>query len=301
MIAVHQLTKQYDGHKVVDEVSFTVAKGETLVLLGTSGCGKTTTLKMINRLIEPNAGTITINGVDVRQRNVAELRRDIGYVIQDTGLFPHYTIGENIATVPKLLGWSASQMEQRTQELLIMLHLPESYLRQYPDQLSGGQRQRVGLARALAANPPVVLMDEPFGALDPVTRTSIRREFKRLDALKQKTIVLVTHDVQEAFELGDRICLMDQGRIQQLGTPRELLTRPANAFVQQFFADQRLTLQLQLITVQDIAPYFSYPIEWPAVTPVNDVLNQLGTTKMSNALTAELLLALGKYMNHQSA
>ncbi len=301
MIQVENLTRQYGDRNVVDRVSFSVAEGETLVLLGTSGCGKTTTLKMLNRLIEPTSGTIQVNGSDIRQQPAHVLRRDIGYVIQDTGLFPHYTIGENIATVPRLLGWSATQIQQRTRELMTLLKLPESYLNQFPDQLSGGQRQRVGLARALAADPPVVLMDEPFGALDPVTRVGIRREFRRLDALQRKTIVLVTHDVSEAFELGDRICLMDQGRIQQIGLPKELLGKPANEFVRRFFADQRLNLQLQITTVADIVPYFPRKVEWTPTTPVADVLNQLTDTKLGNALAAELLSALGQYMTHQTA
>ncbi|GAA4395523.1 hypothetical protein GCM10023187_02510 [Nibrella viscosa] len=254
MLAVRNLTKWYPHHTAVDDVSFLVQEGETLVLLGTSGCGKTTTLKMINRLIEPTSGLIELNGTDIRRQPAHELRRSIGYVIQETGLFPHYTIAQNIAVVPQLLGWEAVRIRRRTDELLAMLHLPETSLRQYPDQLSGGQRQRVGLARALAADPPVVLMDEPLGALDPVTRAGIRREFRQLDALRRKTIVMVTHDVQEAFELGDRICLMDQGRIQQIGTPKELLLRPANNFVRRFFDDQRLTLQLQTVTLQDLLP-----------------------------------------------
>ncbi len=300
MIEVEHLTKRFGNTKAVDDVSFTVAEGETLVLLGTSGCGKTTTLKMLNRLIEPTSGTIRINGTDVGGRPVHELRRDIGYVIQDTGLFPHYTIGENIATVPRLLGWDTTRIQQRTRELLAMLRLPESYLNQFPDQLSGGQRQRVGLARALAADPPVVLMDEPFGALDPVTRVGIRREFRRLDALQRKTIVLVTHDVAEAFDLGDRICLMDQGRIQQIGPPKDFLTKPANKFVRSFFADQRLNLQLQTITVQDITPHLTYPAGWPLTTSVADVLNGLDETSSGRAQSADVMTALGQFMSHQT-
>ena len=180
-----------------------------------------------------------------------------------------------------------------------MLRLPESYLTQFPDQLSGGQRQRVGLARALAADPPVVLMDEPFGALDPVTRVGIRREFRRLDALQRKTIVLVTHDVAEAFDLGDRICLMDKGRIQQIGPPKDLLIKPSNAFVRTFFADQRLHLQLQTTRIADVLPYFPHKAEWELTMPVGDVLNQLAATRMGNALAADLLTAFGKYMTHR--
>ncbi|GAA4454738.1 hypothetical protein GCM10023189_21610 [Nibrella saemangeumensis] len=281
MLTVQHLTKRYPNHTAVDEVSFSVREGETLVLLGTSGCGKTTTLKMINRLIEPTAGRVDLNGTDIRRQNVHDLRRTIGYVIQETGLFPHYTIAQNIAVVPQLLGWADQRIRQRTAELLAMLHLPEASLHQYPDQLSGGQRQRVGLARALAADPPVVLMDEPLGALDPVTRASIRREFRHLDALRQKTIVMVTHDVQEAFELGDRVCLMDKGRIQQIGTPKELLLRPANDFVRRFFDDQRLTLQLQTVTLQDLLPLLATYQPMPS-----DTLLLPPDTSVSDALKA---------------
>ena len=255
MIAVRNLTKQYSDHKAVDDVSFDVKAGETLILLGTSGSGKTTTLKMINRLIEPTSGTITIDGVDTRQRSSHDLRREIGYVIQETGLFPHYTIAQNIALIPQVLHWDEPRIQARIRELVTMLRLPESCLTVYPSQLSGGQRQRVGLARALAAQPSILLMDEPLGALDPVTRSHIRREFRQLDELRQKTIVMVTHDVQEAFELGDRIGLMDGGRMQQIGTPQELLLRPANDFVRQFFADQWLPLQLHTFSLRDLSPY----------------------------------------------
>lgn len=234
MIEVRSLTKRFGEQLAVDNVSFSVGLGETLVLLGTSGCGKTTTLKMINRLIEPTSGTITVDGVDVRQQPGPDLRRRIGYVIQDGGLFPHYTIAEAIATVPKLLNWEPAAIEQRTRELIAKLQLPETALRRYPAELSGGQRQRVGLARALAARPPVVLMDEPFGALDPFTRRHVRRELFGLNELKETTVVLVTHDVSEALELADRIVLMDKGRIVQIGPPDELMKQPANAFVRDF-------------------------------------------------------------------
>ena len=230
-----------------------VAAGETLVLLGPSGCGKTTLLKLLNRLIEPDGGTVEINGLDVRDQRPETLRRGIGYVIQQVGLLPHYTVAENIAVVPKLLGHAPAAIAARTTALLTRLHLPpEQYAGQLPQQLSGGQQQRVGLARALAADPPIILMDEPFGALDPITRASIRREFRELEELKNKTVVLVTHDVTEAFELADRIMLLDAGQIQQLGTPRELLFRPANDFVRRFFAAERLALQLRTLTLGDV-------------------------------------------------
>ncbi|AHJ97577.1 ABC transporter ATP-binding protein [Hymenobacter swuensis] len=253
VIEAHHLTRYYGAQAVVQDVSFTLQAGETLVLLGPSGCGKTTLLRMLNRLIEPDAGTVTINGQDVRQQQPEQLRRGIGYVIQQVGLLPHYTVAENVAVVPQLLGHPAAQVAARTEELLRRLHLPpERYGRQYPHQLSGGQQQRVGLARALAADPPIILLDEPFGALDPITRASIRREFRELPELRRKTVVLVTHDVTEAFELADRILLLNAGQTQQLGTPHELLFRPANDFVRQFFEAERLGLQLRTLRLADV-------------------------------------------------
>ncbi|OIN58025.1 ABC transporter ATP-binding protein [Arsenicibacter rosenii] len=234
MIHVRHLSKQFGKQTAVNDVSFEVAKGNNLVLLGTSGCGKTTTLKMINRLIEPSGGEIAINGVNVRQQDGPTLRRTIGYVVQESGLFPHYTVADNIAVVPNLLNWSADQIRERILELMQTLRLPETLLNRYPDELSGGQRQRIGLARALAVRPPVVLMDEPFGALDPYTRRHIRRELFELDELRQTTVVLVTHDVQEALEIADQIVLMDKGKIVQAGTPDDFRLRPANDFVRDF-------------------------------------------------------------------
>lgn len=252
MIDIQQVTKRFGNTTAVNQVSLCVAQGETLVLLGTSGCGKTTLLRMLNRLTEPDEGNILINGENSISQNPETLRRGIGYVIQQTGLFPHYTVGQNIAVVPRLLRWSQEKTDARTRELVAMLRLPETVLQQFPAELSGGQQQRVGLARALAADPPILLMDEPFGALDPVTRNGIRREFRTLEALRSKTIVLVTHDVQEAFEIGDRICLMDKGVVQQTGTPAELLFQPANDFVQNFFTDQRLLLQMKTLKIKDL-------------------------------------------------
>lgn len=234
MIEIQNLVKRFGTQTAVDNVSLSISQGETLVLLGTSGCGKTTTLKMINRLIEPSSGSIRVNDIDVRQQDGPTLRRRIGYVIQDGGLFPHYTVAEAIATVPKLLNWEETAIQERTRELIAKLQLPETILLRYPAELSGGQRQRVGLARALAAKPPVVLMDEPFGALDPFTRRHVRRELFGLNELKETTVVLVTHDVSEALELADRIALMDRGRIVQIGSSNELLKQPANDFVRDF-------------------------------------------------------------------
>ncbi len=252
MIQLQDVSKFFGTTKAVNRVSFTVQEGETMVLLGTSGCGKTTTLRMINRLISADSGRISVNGQAVDTQQPEILRRSIGYVLQDNGLFPHYTVAENIAVVPGLLCWNKTQVAERCNALLEKLHLPPGeFADKYPGQLSGGQQQRVGLARALAADPPVLLMDEPFGALDPVTRQRVRQDFLSLDEITRKTIVLVTHDVQEAFEMGQRICLMHQGAVEQLGTPAELLFHPANDFVRSFFDGQRALLELKVVRLQD--------------------------------------------------
>lgn len=269
MIEVESLSKHYGMVKAVDGISFQVAQGENFVLLGTSGCGKTTTLKMLNRLIEPNSGSIKINGDDIKKQPARLLRRGIGYVLQDNGLFPHYTVAQNIAIVPQLLKWDKHQTEQRTLELMHKLHLPEALLTQYPDKLSGGQQQRVGLARALMTDPPVLLMDEPFGALDPVTRFNIRREFKELDELKRKTIVMVTHDVQEAFELGDRICIMDKGKIRQIMSPADIFKPSADAFVSHFLKEQRLQLELRSVRINDLWPMLNNGLVSDSKTSLN--------------------------------
>ncbi|TDN39221.1 ATP-binding cassette domain-containing protein [Hymenobacter sp. UV11] len=262
VIHVSHLTKRYGAQVVIDDLSFEVAAGETLVLLGPSGCGKTTLLKTLNRLIEPDSGTIELNGRDVRQQKPEELRRGIGYVIQQVGLLPHYTVAQNVGVVPGLLGQPAAATAARTTELLNRLHLPAArFATMLPAQLSGGQAQRVGLARALAADPPVILLDEPFGALDPLTRAAVRRDFRELDELRRKTMVLVTHDVQEAFELADRIMLLNNGQIQQLGPPRELLLQPANEFVRSFFQAERLALQLRVTTLAEVAPFLTLEVE----------------------------------------
>ncbi|WP_426329814.1 ABC transporter ATP-binding protein [Pedobacter sp. R-06] len=255
MIQLKEISKKFGDTLAVNNASFRVEEKETLVLLGTSGCGKTTTLKMINRLIEPDAGQVFINGENITNQDPDILRTGIGYVMQNIGLFPHYTIAENIAVVPKLLKWDKEKIKVRTQELIEKLHLPENSLSMFPHELSGGQQQRVGLARALVTDPSVLLMDEPFGALDNVTRTSIQKEFKGLEELKRKTIVMVTHDVQEAFELADRICLMDKGKIIQIGTPKELLYQPINDFARKFLAGQRLALEFKVVKIQDIWPH----------------------------------------------
>ncbi|MFD2144125.1 ABC transporter ATP-binding protein [Mucilaginibacter antarcticus] len=278
MIRVEHLSKSFGNTKAVDNISFEVAEGENLILLGTSGCGKTTTLKMINRLIEPSKGKIFVNGENVLDKSPEELRRGIGYVLQNNGLFPHYTVAENIGIVPQLLNWDKKQTRHRVSELLEKLHLDEKHLNVYPHELSGGQQQRVGLARALVADPPVLLMDEPFGALDNVTRSKIQAEFKALDELKRKTIIMVTHDVQEAFELGDRICLMDKGKIIQNGTPADLLFNPTDDFVSDFLKDQRLQLEFKAIRLNDIWKYL------PSQTPKQGSVDLPGDVSFWSAI-----------------
>lgn len=252
MIVANNISKSFNGIKAVDKVSFEIKEGEILVLLGTSGCGKTTTLRMLNRLIEPDEGEVFINGKNIQSQSITELRRNMGYVLQHHGLFPHYTVSENIGIVPQLLQWEKEKTLQRITVLMEKLQLPTSLADAYPAELSGGQAQRVGLARALAANPKILLMDEPFGALDPITRVEIRKELKQLDELKRKTIVLVTHDVQEAFELGDMICLMKNGSIEQIGEPAELLQKPATPFVTQFLEQEQLQLILKSVLIKDV-------------------------------------------------
>jgi osmoprotectant transport system ATP-binding protein len=245
MIQLKNLSKSFGKHSVIQDFSLEIKKGETQVLLGLSGSGKTTVLKLINGLLQADAGSILFENKTLQDQDILEARRRMGYVIQQSGLFPHYTVFQNIAVVPRLLKWSQEKTMVRAKTLLEKLNLqPQDYLNKYPSELSGGEAQRVSVARALAANPPVLLMDEPFGALDPITRVSIRKQFLELDELVEKTIVLVTHDVQEAFAMGDKIALMDQGKIVQNGSPQELLNKPT-PFTQSFIGDEMLSLQLR--------------------------------------------------------
>ena len=250
MISLKSLTKRFTGEArpAVDALSLDVAEGETCVLIGPSGCGKTTTMRMINRMIEPDAGTIEVAGRDVTHGDPIQLRRSIGYVIQQIGLFPHMTIAENIATVPRLLGWNPARIATRVDELLDLVAMdPRQYAGRFPRELSGGQRQRVGVARALAADPPVMLMDEPFGAIDPVTRGRLQQEFLRIQQRLRKTIVFVTHDIDEAIRMGDRIAILRDGRLVQYDTPEAILARPANGFVEEFVGADRVLRRLSLL------------------------------------------------------
>ena len=220
------------NYDAVSAVSLAIEEGKIVTILGTSGCGKTTLLKMVNRLYEPDSGQILFFGKPISSLNAVELRRKIGYVIQQVGLFPHMTIGDNIATVPKILGWSKQKIFERVNELLELVELnPSEFIDRFPGQLSGGQQQRIGLARALAADPQLMLLDEPFGAIDAITRLNLQSELKKIHQKYHKTFLFVTHDINEAFKLGDRVLIMDQGGIQQYGTPSEIRFRPANQFV----------------------------------------------------------------------
>ncbi|EEM22735.1 Glycine betaine ABC transporter, ATP-binding protein [Bacillus thuringiensis serovar tochigiensis BGSC 4Y1] len=240
VIQFNQVSKSYeDGTKAVDSLHLEIKKGEFFVLIGPSGCGKTTTMKMINRLIETTEGSILIDGKDIQQYNINELRWDIGYVLQQIALFPHMTIAENIAVVPEMRKWTKKEINVRVDDLLQMVGLdPDVYRDRMPDELSGGQKQRVGVVRALAANPKIVLMDEPFSALDPLSREQLQKDIVQLQKKIQKTIVFVTHDMQEALSLGDRICVMKEGKVVQLDTPEGIIHNPKNEFVEEFIGNR---------------------------------------------------------------
>jgi osmoprotectant transport system ATP-binding protein len=255
------VTKRYPGTGggqpgAVEDLSLEVPAGKVCVLVGPSGCGKTTSLKMVNRLIEPSAGRILIGETDVMQRDVIELRRGIGYVIQQVGLFPHQTVADNVATVPRLLGWDEARRRSRAEELLRLVGLdPARYAGRYPAALSGGERQRVGVARALAADPPVLLMDEPFGAVDPIVRERLQNELLNLQEQLAKTILFVTHDIDEAIKMGDLVAVMQVGgRLAQFGTPDEVLANPASDFVARFVGADRGLKRLALLRVGELAP-----------------------------------------------
>jgi osmoprotectant transport system ATP-binding protein len=250
-----EATKRYPGtdRPAVDHLTLEVPAGEICVLVGPSGCGKTTAMRMVNRMIDITEGDILVGGRSARERDEVELRRDIGYVIQQIGLFPHRSIGENIATVPRLLGWDRRRTAARVEELLDLIGLPREMTGRYPAQLSGGQRQRVGVARALAADPPLMLMDEPFGAIDPINRERLQNEFLRLQAELRKTIVFVTHDIDEAIKMGDRIAVLQEGGIlAQYAPPAELLMNPENRFVEDFVGADRALKRLALERVRDV-------------------------------------------------
>ena len=255
IVELQSVCKTFDSGRIlaVDSVSLTVQPGETLALLGPSGCGKTTTLRLINRLDDPDSGQVLVRGSPVRHQRPEQLRRSIGYVIQEGGLFPHLSVAANVSTVPRLLGWPSSRIAKRVEEVLDMVGLPAGeFAQRKPDELSGGQRQRVGVARALAADPSLLLMDEPFSALDPITREVLHEEFLLLEEQLQKTVVLVTHDMVEAGRLAERVALMDRGRIVQHGPIRELLFHPCDPFVSDFFEAHRQQMIFETLQLDDI-------------------------------------------------
>ncbi|WP_027366116.1 ABC transporter ATP-binding protein [Desulfotruncus alcoholivorax] len=256
MIELKEVTKIYTGQSVpaVDSLTMKIEKGEICVFVGPSGCGKSTTLRMINRMIEPSSGTILIDNKNIKDSDPDKLRMGIGYVIQQIGLLPHRTVAENIAIVPRLHGWPKDKINRRVDELLVLIGLdPETTRSKFPSQLSGGQMQRIGVARAMAADPPVMLMDEPFGAVDPIARNHLQDEFLRLQREIKKTIVFVTHDINEAIKMGDKIAIFNRGRLVQYGTPQDILSRPANDFVADFIGYDRVVKMLSLFRVEDIA------------------------------------------------
>jgi osmoprotectant transport system ATP-binding protein len=270
MIRFDGVSKVFPGQPrpAVDNLSFEVPEGAVCALIGPSGCGKTTTLKMINRLVEPTSGTIHVDGREVRSASPEALRRGIGYVIQQVGLFPHETVADNVGTVPRLLGWDAARIQKRVDDLLDLVGLePAAYRHRYPRELSGGQRQRVGVARALAADPPVMLMDEPFGAIDPITRERLQDEFLRIQQRIKKTIVFVTHDVDEALKMGDLVGLMRDGRFKQFGPPTDILAHPADAFVEEFLGSDSTLKRLGLLRVGDLAQMALDVPFGPTLTP----------------------------------
>ncbi|MCM3781724.1 ABC transporter ATP-binding protein [Neobacillus mesonae] len=254
MLKFDQVSKKYpNGHEAVKNISFEIGAGEILALIGPSGCGKTTTMKMINRLIPHTSGQIFINGKDITKEDPVTLRKNMGYVIQQAGLFPHYTIEDNVGLIPQLKKWNPEKKKQRVNEMLQLVGLdPSVFAKRYPKQLSGGQQQRVGVARALAADPEIILMDEPFGALDPITREQLQDELLRLQQNLKKTIVFVTHDMEEALKLGDKIAILKDGELVQIDSPDQILSRPANEFVEGFIGKNRIYQNPEYIPITDV-------------------------------------------------
>ncbi len=313
MIEFVDVTKVYPGQSepALDGLNLSVGAGELVCLVGPSGGGKTTALQLVNRLIDLSSGKILIDGKSIMDISPIELRRTIGYAIQASGLFPHYTVAENIATVPKILGWDKQRIKDRTVELLELVGLTpvDTWLKRYPGQLSGGQQQRVGIARALAADPPVMLMDEPFGALDPITRVSVQDEFLRIQRAVGKTTLFVTHDIDEAIKMGDKIALLKPGgRLAQYGTPQELLSHPADDFVAEFLGAERGLKRLALATVGEVlaarqgaaapAETASWPEAAPALT-LREALSLVSAAGAGGARVVEAGRALGTVSLHE--
>lgn len=291
-LELREVTKRYPGSErpAVDELSLTVEAGQVCVLVGPSGCGKTTALRMINRLIEPSAGDILLDGESTRNRNAASLRREIGYVIQQVGLLPHQTIAKNVATVPRLVGWSRAETRARVDEMLELVGLdPAEYGKRYPAQLSGGQQQRVGLARALASDPPLMLMDEPFSAVDPITRERLQNDFLRLHRAVPKTVVFVSHDIDEAVKMADRIAVMRDGHLVQYAPPSELLAAPADEFVADFVGADRALKGLSLTRIEEIDLEDAPLVEAGAAS--SDVLGRIANADLA-PVDGDLLISV---------
>jgi osmoprotectant transport system ATP-binding protein len=269
VIEIRDLVKRFAGapRPAIDHLTMTVREGQVCVLIGPSGCGKTTTMRVINRMIDPDGGTVNVAGRDIMSVDPVELRRSIGYVIQQIGLFPHWSIAQNIGTVPRLLGWDDARIGRRVDELLALVGMePRLYRDRYPRELSGGQRQRIGVARALAADPPVMLMDEPFGAIDPITRARLQDEFLRILRSLRKTIVFVTHDIDEALKMGDRIAIMRDGSLVQYDTPEAILAQPADAFVSSFVGSDRALKRLALVRAEEALETGAAPAHGHAIS-----------------------------------
>ncbi len=285
MIKLENISKSFKKTEVLNDVSFEIEKGNFVVLIGPSGCGKTTTLKMINKLITPSSGNITIEDNDISKIDSIKLRRKIGYVIQQTGLFPHMTIKENIELIPKIENIDKEEINKRTDELIEMVGLDITHLDRYPSELSGGQQQRVGVARAFALNPDIILMDEPFSAVDPITRTILQDELINLQAKVQKTIVFVTHDIREAIKLADKVCLMNEGKIIQYDTPENILKNPANDFVTDFVGDNRIWQSPEFIRAKDIM--ITEPVTCTIDYSVDEALLMLGSEEVNTLMVTD--------------
>ncbi len=256
MIDIKGVSKTFGETTALNAIDLSVKKGETMVLIGPSGCGKTTLLKLINKLQSPDDGIILVDNKNIKSLNSIELRRGMGYVVQEVGLFPHLSLYDNIALIPRVLKMGEGSIQEKIDELRVLLNIENIDLKgKYRDEISGGQRQRIGIARALVTDPDIILLDEPFGALDPITRIHIRKEFRKLENIINKTMVMITHDVAEALDIADRICIMNQGRVEQTGTAGELLFNPASDFVSDFFLQDLLKHQMSSVTIADILPF----------------------------------------------